>query len=121
MTAELDQRADDLRFREPSARHVRLLRWRLIPKCGRFTVRPDGYDGSVCRTSASGDDADTNAAICGAVERREAVPVFWHNLIANCRPMAALNHVHPRPAEYWPDDAPDLAEALLVAPQKGDM
>ena len=32
-----------------------------------------------------------------------------------CRPVAAPGIRHPRPAACWPDDALDLAEALLVA------
>ena len=32
-----------------------------------------------------------------------------------CRPDAALGVKQPRPEEYWPDDALDLAEALLAS------
>jgi ADP-ribosylglycohydrolase/fructose-1,6-bisphosphatase/inositol monophosphatase family enzyme len=74
---------------------------------------------AIRRTVKRGEDADTNAAICGAligaVEGRDGIPVYWRNLIATCRPIAELGHIRPRPKDYWPDDVMDLAEALLAA------
>jgi hypothetical protein len=74
---------------------------------------------AVRQTVERGEDADTNAAICGAligaVEGRDGIPVYWRNLIASCRPIAALGHIRPRPKDYWSDDVMDLAEALLAA------
>lgn len=70
-------------------------------------------------TVARGGDTDTNAAICGAllgaVQGRDAVPLQWRNALLSCRPVALPGIRHPRPSEYWPDDALDLAEALLAA------
>ncbi len=70
-------------------------------------------------TVARGSDTDTNAAICGALlgalQGRDAVPLQWRNAVLTCRPLPGPGIRHPRPAEYWPDDALDLAEALLVA------
>lgn len=67
-------------------------------------------------TVSRGGDTDTNAAICGALlgahQGREAIPRQWRNAVLSCRPVAAPGILHPRPQEYWPDDALDLAEAL---------
>lgn len=64
------------------------------------------------------DDADTNAAICGAllgaVHGRRAVPAQWQDAVLNCRPEAGRSGVNqPRPQCYWPVDALDLAGQLL--------
>jgi hypothetical protein len=70
-------------------------------------------------TVSKGGDTDTNAAICGAllgaVQGRDAVPLQWRNAVHTCRPVALAGVAHPRPTDYWPDDALDLAEAILVA------
>ena len=70
-------------------------------------------------TVARGGDTDTNGAICGALlgaaQGREAVPLQWRNAVLTCRPVPAAGVRHPRPSIYWPDDALDLAEALLAA------
>ena len=74
---------------------------------------------AVVGTVACGGDTDTNAAVCGALlgasQGRDAVPLQWRNAILSCRPVAADGIHQPRPRTYWPDDALDLAEALLVA------
>lgn len=74
---------------------------------------------AVSRTVGHGGDTDTNAAICGALlgalQGRDAIPQQWRNAVLSCRTMPASGIRHPRPTEYWPDDALDLAEALLVA------
>lgn len=70
-------------------------------------------------TVGRGGDTDTNAAICGALlgalQGRDAVPLQWRNAVLTCRPVALSGIRHPRPSDYWPDDALDLAEALLAA------
>lgn len=70
-------------------------------------------------TVARGGDTDTNAAICGAllgaVQGRNAIPLQWRNAVLSCRPVEGRGIRHARPQEYWPDDALDLAEALLSA------
>ncbi len=73
----------------------------------------EGVIDSVMR----GGDTDTNAAICGAllgaVHGLEAVPARWTAKILRCRPEAGRPGVRrPRPKEYWPIDAPDLAARL---------
>ncbi|SDL48288.1 inositol monophosphatase family protein [Aliiruegeria lutimaris] len=74
-------------------------------------------------TVANGGDTDTNAAICGALlgalQGRNAVPLQWRNAVLSCRPLNMGDTNHPRPPEYWPDDAMDLAEALLTARKGG--
>ena len=74
---------------------------------------------AVIATVAEGGDTDTNAAVCGALlgaaQGREAVPLQWRNAVLTCRPVQAADVENPRPQTYWPDDALDLAEALLVA------
>ncbi len=74
---------------------------------------------AVVKTVAEGGDTDTNAAICGALlgslQGREAVPLQWRNAVLTCRPVEADGVHRPRPTTYWPDDALELAEALLVA------
>ena len=69
-------------------------------------------------TVMRGGDADTNAAICGAllgaVEGRKAIPAQWSECLRNCRPAEGIPGVHhPRPERFWPVDAPELAETLL--------
>jgi ADP-ribosylglycohydrolase/fructose-1,6-bisphosphatase/inositol monophosphatase family enzyme len=77
---------------------------------------------AVIETVASGGDTDTNAAICGALlgaaQGREAVPLRWRRKILSCRAVPAAGAKHPRPPIFWPDDALDLAEALLTISQR---
>jgi ADP-ribosylglycohydrolase len=75
---------------------------------------------AVVATARSGGDADTNAAICGAlvgaVYGRDAIPAQWQRMILTCRPMPGQSGVkQPRPAVYWPTDALVLAERLLAS------
>lgn len=73
---------------------------------------------AVIKTVAQGGDTDTNAAICGALlgaaDGRSALPVSWQSRILGCRALPLPQVTHPRPATYWPDDAMELAEALLT-------
>ena len=73
---------------------------------------------AVIATVAAGGDTDTNAAICGALlgalQGRDAVPLQWRNAVLTCRPVPAKDVRHPRPSDYWPDDALELAEALIA-------
>lgn len=81
-------------------------------------MRSTPVANAVSVTVSRGGDTDTNAAICGALlgarQGREAIPRQWRNAVLSCRPVAAPGIRHPRPQEYWPDDALDLAEALLA-------
>jgi ADP-ribosylglycohydrolase len=78
-----------------------------------------GLAAAITETVMRGGDTDTNAAICGALigaaEGRSALPVAWYSQILGCRAVALPHVAHPRPAACWPDDALDLAEALLGA------
>ncbi len=74
----------------------------------------------VVDTVMRGGDTDTNAAIAGAlfgaVYGIDAVPQQWMKAVLSCRPDAANPDVqHPRPSCYWPVDALQLAEQLVVA------
>lgn len=84
-----------------------------------WLMRGASLEAAVIWTVSAGGDTDTNAAICGAllgaVQGRDAIPLQWRNAVLTCRPVAAAGVHHPRPAGYWPDDALDLAEALLAA------
>ena len=82
------------------------------------------FEEGVVDTVMQGGDTDTNAAIAGAllgaIYGEEAVPAQWRDSILNCRPEAGRPGVHePRPAEYWPVDTLELADALLEAGWKG--
>jgi ADP-ribosylglycohydrolase len=74
---------------------------------------------ALAATVSEGGDTDTNAAICGALlgaaQGRDAVPLQWRNAVLSCRAVRAPNVHRPRPQTYWPDDALDLAEALVAA------
>ena len=78
---------------------------------------PDLAD-ALADTISEGGDTDTNAAIAGALlgasVGRNAIPPAMVSAILACRPDKALGAQKPRPTTYWPDDALDLAEALLA-------
>jgi ADP-ribosyl-[dinitrogen reductase] hydrolase len=73
----------------------------------------------VSRTVGFGGDTDTNAAIAGALlgaaHGRSAVPAQWQDRVLTCRPLDGAAGVHrPRPRRFWPFDALDLTERLLM-------
>lgn len=49
-----------------------------------------------------------------ACQGRKAIPPPLHNAALSCRPVAAPSICHPCPQEYWPDNALNLAGALLA-------
>jgi ADP-ribosylglycohydrolase len=74
----------------------------------------------VVATVMGGGDTDTNAAIAGAllgaIHCVGAVPEQWREAVLNCRPEEGKFGVsRPRPEEYWPAGALELAEQLLKA------
>lgn len=83
-----------------------------------WLMRGASLEAAVIWTVSAGGDTDTNAAICGALlgahQGRDAVPLQWRNAVLTCRPVEGRGVQHPRPATCWPDDALDLAEALLA-------
>ena len=86
-------------------------------------LRGVSLEEALVDTVGMGGDTDTNGAICGALigalQGRESIPLQWRNRILTCRPVRAPNVIHPRPREYWPDDALELAGDLLTARMRG--
>lgn len=88
-------------------------------------------ESGVVDTVMRGGDTDTNAAICGAllgaVHGRDAIPGQWVESLLSCRPATGQPHVHhPRPECFWPVDALELAERLVLpsrldTPRSGEM
>ena len=81
-------------------------------------LHAENLEEAVIDTVMRGGDADTNAAICGAlfgaVQGRRAIPDQWEKAVLNCRPKAGRPGVRrPRPQRFWPVDALDLAERLI--------
>ncbi|MBS0122628.1 inositol monophosphatase family protein [Thetidibacter halocola] len=111
--------------RAPPAEFQRQMGWVLTALQNAFfhllrgTPLPQALPQALTETVGQGGDTDTNAAICGALlgaaQGREAIPLQWRNAVLTCRPIKGPGIRHPRPREYWPDDALDLAEALLTA------
>ena len=83
----------------------------------RHLLHTGDAEQALIETAGEGGDADTNAAITGALLGaafgRDALPRHWVLPVLACRPLAELGAGQPRPDEYWPDDVPLLAEALL--------
>ena len=94
--------------------------WALIALQGAFyeALHASTLEEGVVRAVARGGDTDTNAAIAGAllgaIHGRRAVPAQWRSMILSCRPHPAAAR-NPRPMEYWPGDALELAELLVLA------
>jgi len=74
---------------------------------------------ALIQTVGAGGDTDTNAAIAGALigaaGGREAIPPRWLLTVLACRALPEAGALRPRPIECWPDDALEVAEALLMA------
>jgi len=82
-------------------------------------LHAESLEEALVETVACGGDTDTNAAICGAllgaVHGRDAVPARWRRRVLTCRPVKEANARRPRPMDFWPVDACELAERLLLA------
>jgi ADP-ribosylglycohydrolase len=81
-------------------------------------AKGESFEDAVSGTAGEGGDADTNAAICGAllgaVHGLRSVPDQWARSVLTCFPLEGAPHVRrPRPAEYHPGDALYLAGALV--------
>jgi ADP-ribosylglycohydrolase len=79
---------------------------------------------AIIDTVMRGGDTDTNAAIAGAmvgaVYGIGSLPTRWVDTVLECKPERGAPRVHrPRPWEFWPTDALDLAWGLLTAPKGG--
>ncbi|MGH8705769.1 MAG: hypothetical protein ACREUO_10175, partial [Burkholderiales bacterium] len=62
-----------------------------------------------------GPGAAVADAWLGAERGLEAIPARRILQVLACRPLAEGGAPDPRPMDYWPDDALELAEALLAA------
>ena len=84
-----------------------------------MSAHTPSFETALVDTIGQGGDTDTNGAIVGALlgaaGGRAAIPARWTKVVLSCRPLEELGARRPRPAEYWPDDVPALAEALLIA------
>jgi fructose-1,6-bisphosphatase/inositol monophosphatase family enzyme/ADP-ribosylglycohydrolase len=77
------------------------------------------FEAGVVATVMQGGPATIRGAITGAllgaVYGREAIPRPWRRCILSCHPIQGIPGVtQPRPAPFWPVDALDLAEGLLL-------
>jgi ADP-ribosyl-[dinitrogen reductase] hydrolase len=105
---------------EPPDDYVRQQGWVLIAFQNALwqLLHADSLEEGVVDTVMRGGDTDTTGAIVGAllgaVYGRQAVPAQWIERLLNCRPQAGQPGVRrPRPREYWPVDALELAEQLM--------
>jgi ADP-ribosylglycohydrolase len=82
------------------------------------------FEEALVHTIAHGGDPAGNAAVCGAllgaVYGVQAIPKKWIKAVLDCKPEAETKGVtHPRPHEYWPADALELAEKLVAEHRQG--
>ena len=106
---------------EPPADFMTNQGWVLVALQNAFyrLLHAASLEQGLIATVGCGGDTDTNGAIAGALlgaaHGRAAVPLRWIHPVLACRALAEAGARHPRPADYWPDDVLELAEALLVA------
>jgi ADP-ribosylglycohydrolase len=105
---------------EPPADFSRNMGWVRIALHNAFYQlrHADSLEAGVVDTVMRGGDTDTNAAIAGAllgaVYGESAIPPQWWAAVLNCRPAAGVAGVRrPRPREFWPVDALELADELV--------
>ena len=115
----------EAREQRPSS-YVERAGWVLVALQNAFyqLLHADSLEEGVVDTVMAGGDTDTNACIAGALlgacHGLEAIPERWREAILACRPEEGLPGVRrPRPREFWPNDALELA-GLLVDPEDGD-
>jgi len=75
---------------------------------------PQGVDNVLAQitTAARKAVADADISTPGG---REAIPPRWLMSVLACRALPEAGALRPRPIECWPDDALEVAEALLMA------
>jgi ADP-ribosylglycohydrolase/fructose-1,6-bisphosphatase/inositol monophosphatase family enzyme len=94
--------------------------WVLIALQNAFyrLMHAPSLEDAVVKTVSCGGDTDTNGAVTGALlgaaYGRQAIPERWSRSILACRPIAEAGAPRPRPMPCWPDDALELAEAVLL-------
>ena len=105
---------------EPPADFSRNMGWVRIAVQNAFYQlgHAESLEAGVVDTVMCGGDTDTNAAIAGAllgaVYGESGLPRQWREAVLNCRPAAGVAGVkRPRPPEFWPVDALELADGLV--------
>lgn len=94
--------------------------WVLVALQNAFyrLLHAESLEEALVDTAGCGGDTDTNAAICGAllgaVHGRDGIPSRWRRAVLTCRPMPEAGARRPRPMDFWPVDALELAESLLL-------
>ncbi len=113
---------------EPPAEYHHQQGWVLIAFQNAFyqLLHAPNLEEGIVQTVMAGGDTDTNGAIVGAllgaVYGRDAIPAQWRQMVLSCRPMKdAHGVVRPRPRAFWPDDALELAERLLLVGLDGSL
>lgn len=106
---------------QPPEDYVRQQGWVLIAFQNTLyqLLHAESFEAGVVDSVMQGGDTDTNAAICGAllgaVYGEDAVPLQWKDSILKCRPDTENPNVNrPRPECFWPVDAVELADSLLI-------
>jgi ADP-ribosylglycohydrolase len=103
------------------AEYYRQMGWVRIAFQNAFhqALHASSFEEGVVATVGCGGDTDTNAAIAGAllgaIHGRAAVPARWRHKLLACRPLREAGARRPRPMEFWPADAYELAERLVLA------
>lgn len=107
---------------EPPADYITQQGWVVIAFQNALyqLLHAKSFEDALIDTVHRGGDTDTNAAICGALLGAlygiDAIPKRWVDTVLACRPEAGAPDVgQPRPREYWPVDALDLAAKLVGA------
>ena len=103
---------------KPPADYFTRMGWVLVALQNAFHhLRSSTFEEALVATVGAGGDTDTNAAVCGALlgaaHGRSAIPSRWILPVLACRSTIDAGAPRPRPADYWPDDILELAEALL--------
>lgn len=107
---------------KPPASFTRQQGWVLIALQNAFYQLRNAasFEDALVETVGQGGDTDTNAAICGAllgaVYGQSGMPQRWIDVIEQCAPESGKPGVNrPRPRDYWPNDAAELAEQVYMA------
>lgn len=99
--------------------------WVLVTLHNAFyqVLHADSLERGVSATAMLGGDADTNAAVAGAllgaVYGAGSIPAQWRQAVAGCRPARRSGVRHPRPPAYWPYQPERLVRALWDASPGG--
>jgi ADP-ribosylglycohydrolase len=118
--ADVRRAVADARERPP-ADYVSQQGWVLIALQNALfqLLHAASFEEGVVDTISRGGDTDTTAGIAGALLGaalgRDAIPARWRRTLLCCRPLPGTPTAHSVPAEFWPVDAMDLAEAVLAA------